>query len=340
MKKRRILLWTLILSLILAVTTAGCGPNGGQSGSQSESAKKEPIKIGISPWPGWYAWYLVQDLGFFKKHGVDVQLVWFPVYSDSLQAMTTGKLDGNSEALSDTLAPLSKGINQKIVLVNDNSAGGDGLVVKPQYKSVKDLKGKQVVTEMGTLEHLLLLTALERNGMTDKDIQFTNMTVNDAGPAFISGNVDAAVLWEPFLSKAISQGKGVKIFSSKDTPGLIPDLLVMNGDVVKNRRDDVQKIVAAWFDAMNYWKAHPEEAIAIMAKHAETNTKDYAQLAQGTKIFTLDDNLNAFAKKDDLTSLGYSAKKTGEFLMKVKMLDSNPDLEKALDPSFVQALKK
>lgn len=328
MFKKRLIISVIILSIVM-LSAAGC--------TQKTPTKK--IKIGLSPWPGWYAWYLVQDKGFFKKHGVDVELVWFPVYSDSLQAMDTGKIDGNSQALSDTLAPLTKGIDERVVLVNDNSAGGDGVVVKPQYKSIKDLKGKKVVTELGTLEHLLLLTALEKNGMTEKDIDFTNMAVNDAGPAFISGNLDAAVLWEPFLSKAISEGKGVKIFSSKETPGLIPDLLVMRGNVVDTKRDDVKRIVAAWFDAMDYWKKHPEEALAIMAKHADTNLDDYKKLVNGTKIFTLDDNLNAFEKKDDLTYLGYSGKKMGVFLKGLNMLDKVPDVEKSFDPSFVRELK-
>lgn len=309
----------------------------GCANETKEAPKK--IKIGLSPWPGWYVWYLVQDKGFFKKHNVDVDLVWFPVYSDSLQAMNTGKIDGNSQALSDTLAPLSKGIDQRIVLVNDNSAGGDGIVVKPQYKSIKDLKGKKVVTELGTLEHLLLLTALEKNGMTEKDVDFSNMTVNDAGPAFIAGNLDAAVLWEPFLSKAIAEGKGVKIFSSKETPGLIPDLLVMNGNVVDTRKEDVKNIIAAWYDALEYWKNNPEESITIMAKHADTSVAEYKQLVEGTKIFTVDDNINAFEKKEDLTYLGYSGKKMGDFLKGLNMLDKVPDLEKSFDPSFVKELK-
>lgn len=332
MLKKPLIICMLLLSIVM-LTVSGCG-----SEKKSEPAK-EKIKIGLSPWPGWYTWYLVQDKGFFKKHGVDVELVWFPVYSDSLQALNTGKLDGNSQALSDTLAPLSKGIDLRTVLVNDNSAGGDGIVVKPQYKGIKDLKGKKVVTELGTLEHLLLLTALERNGMTEKDIDFTNMAVNDAGPAFISGNLDAAVLWEPFLSKAVSEGKGVKIFSSKDTPGLIPDLLVMRGEVVDSKRAEVKKIIAAWFDALDYWKKNPEEALAIMAKHADTNLNEYKSLVNGTQIFTLDDNIKAFEKRDDFTYLGYSGEKIGAFLKGVKMLDNVPDVEKSFDPSIVRELK-
>ena len=330
MLKKRIIISILILSIVM-LGAVGCA-------NETKEAPKK-IKIGLSPWPGWYVWYLVQDKGFFKKHNVDVDLVWFPVYSDSLQAMNTGKIDGNSQALSDTLAPLSKGIDQRIVLVNDNSAGGDGIVVKPQYKSIKDLKGKKVVTELGTLEHLLLLTALEKNSMTEKDVDFSNMTVNDAGPAFIAGNLDAAVLWEPFLSKAIAEGKGVKIFSSKETPGLIPDLLVMNGNVVDTRKEDVKNIIAAWYDALEYWKNNPEESIAIMAKHADTSVAEYKQLVEGTKIFTVDDNINAFEKKEDLTYLGYSGKKMGDFLKGLNMLDKVPDLEKSFDPSFVKELK-
>lgn len=331
MFKKKLYIWFIVLSMVLMAGVSGCG--------KTTEKANEKIKIGLSPWPGWYTWYLVEEKGFFKKHGVDVELVWFPVYSDSLQAMNTGKIDGNSQALSDTLAPLAKDIDLRVVLVNDNSAGGDGVVVKPQYKSIKDLQGKKVVTELGTLEHMLLLTALDRNGMTEKDIEFSNMAVNDAGPAFISGNVDAAVLWEPFLSKAVSEGKGVKIFSSKDTPGLIPDLLVMKGSVVDSRREDVQKIIAAWFDALEYWEQNPDEALAIMAKHADTNLDEYKQLVNGTKIFTVNDNINAFEKKDDLTYLGYSGKKMGEFLKSVNMLDMIPDVEKAFDPSFVKEEK-
>ena len=101
-------------------------------------------------------WYLVEEKGFFEKHGVNVKLEFFPVYSDSLQALATGKVDANSQTLSDTLAPLSKGIKLKAVLVNDNSDGGDAIVSKPDIGTVKDLKGKTVATELGTVDHLLL----------------------------------------------------------------------------------------------------------------------------------------------------------------------------------------
>ncbi|SEC67054.1 ABC transporter substrate-binding protein [Paenibacillus sp. GP183] len=339
MKKRVTL---LMLALLVAFTVvSGCSTSKNTTGSnKGASATGEPIKLALSPWPGWFVWYLVKEKGFFEKNGVKVDLVWFPVYSDSLSALSTGKVDANSQTLSDTLAPASKGIGVKAVLVNDNSNGGDGLVVKPEIASMKDLKGKKIATELGTVDHLLMLTALDKSGLKETDVKYTNMTVNDAGPAFISGNVDAAVLWEPFLTKALQEGKGKLLFSSKDTPGLIPDLLVFREDVTKNRPDDVKKIINAWFDALDYWKANPDESLKIMAKAAETPLDEYKAGVDSVKIFQLEDNIKAFTKGVNYFSLNFTAQKTAEFLKGLDMLTSIPKPESILDGHFVEEVMK
>lgn len=349
MKHNKRLIFTLLTVLVLtAVTLTGCGKsspaanaNTSASGTATASAgSSEPIKLALSPWPGWFVWYLVKEKGFFEKEGVKVDLVWFPVYSDSLSALSTGKVDANSQTLSDTISPVSKGIKLKAVLVNDNSNGGDGIVVKPNINSVADLKGKKIATELGTVDHLLMLTGLQKSGLKEGDVNFTNMAVNDAGPAFISGNLDAAVLWEPFLSKAIEEGKGKLLFSSADTPGLIPDLLVFKEDVTKKRPDDVKKIIKAWYDGLDYWKAHPDESLAIMAKAAETPIDEYKKSVDGVKIFSLDDNRKAFGSQQDLTSLAFTGKKTADFLKSVGMISSVPDLSRVIDGHFIEETAK
>ncbi|OPH60318.1 aliphatic sulfonate ABC transporter substrate-binding protein [Paenibacillus ferrarius] len=329
----------LMMAVLLTFTVvSGCTSKEAASTKSGDSG--EPIKLALSPWPGWFVWYLVKEKGFFEKNGVKVDLVWFPVYSDSLSALASGKVDANSQTLSDTLAPASKGIKLKAVLVNDNSNGGDGVVVKPSINSLKDLKGKKVATELGTVDHLLMLTALEKAGLGEKDVAYTNMTVNDAGPAFISGNLDAAVLWEPFLSKAIQEGKGKLLFSSKDTPGLIPDLLVFKEEITRNRPDDVKKILNAWFDALDYWKANPEESLKIMAKAAETPVDEYKAGVDSVKIFQLEDNVKAFQKGDSYESLPFTSQKTAEFLKGLDMLTSIPNADSFLDGHFVEEVLK
>jgi NitT/TauT family transport system substrate-binding protein len=329
---RKWMLIGLVFLLAAVAILAGCSKETGKS--------DEPITIALSPWPGWFFWFLVEEKGFFEKHDVKVKLEWFPVYSDSLQALATGRVDANSQTLSDTIAPLSKDIKLKAVLVNDNSNGGDAIVSTQDIQSIKDLKGKTVATELGTVDHFLLLTALEKNGMSEKDINYVNMTVNDAGPAFISGKVDVAVLWEPFQTIAVNEGKGKVLFSSKDTPGLIPDLLVFREDVVKNRAEDVQKIVNAWFDALDYFSTHEEEAIKLMAEKAETTPEDFKTGLDSVKIFTVEDNVEAFKDKDSYESLVHTGTLTAEFLKKLEMIESIPDVKQLLEPKFVNDAAK
>ena len=73
---------TLLLAAVMIAVLAGCGGS-----KEASSSSDEPITIALSPWPGWFFWYLVDEKGFFDKHGVKVDLKWFPVYSDSLQAL-------------------------------------------------------------------------------------------------------------------------------------------------------------------------------------------------------------------------------------------------------------
>jgi NitT/TauT family transport system substrate-binding protein len=332
------------VSLCLALSSCGqqagtqTASTEGASGDASTQSNAAPITIGYSDWPGWVAWDIVEQQEFFKKRGVNVKLVWFPVYTDSLNALAAGQVDANGQTWSDTMGPLSKGMDLKAVLVNDNSFGNDALIAQPGIKSVKELKGKRVATELGTVDHFLLLKALEANGMTEKDIQFVPIAVQDCPAAMLSKRVDAAVVWEPSRTKILKEVKGsTSIFDSADIPGLIPDLLVMKGGVVKERPEDVQKIVLAWYDAIDWWRANPDKAVAIMAKRTGTSVADYKDFIMGTRILSAPESLAALTKSDKVTSLYVSGRANSDFLMQVKQIDKIPDFEAAIDPQFVQA---
>ncbi len=301
---------------------------------------KEPITIGYSDWPGWVAWEVAKDKGLFKKHGVEVKLVWFPIYTDSLTALNTGKVDANCTAWSDVIPPLSEGIKLRVVLVNDNSAGNDAILAKPGINSIKELKGKTIATELGTVEHFVMLTALARNGMAESDVDYKNLTVPDAAAAFIAGKVDAAAIWQPWISQIQREGKGKALFSSKEMPGLIPDLLVFQEAVVKARSDEVQKIVATWFDVVDFIKKHEDEAVAIMAKVVEQKPQDYKAFLPGTRLFDLKANLEAFQAAPGDQSLVTSGKKIVTFLKDKKLIKNAPELGPSLEPKFVKALAK
>lgn len=308
-------------------------------GSELEGAPR-PLRIGVSDWPGWVAWYVAQEKGFFKKHGVDVELVWFPVYSDSIAALSAGKLDANSQTWNDTMAPVAQGIDLKLILVNDNSAGNDAIVAKPSLKSLKELKGKTVALEQFTVSHLLFLYALSKNGIEPGGVQLVNMTVGDAAAAFLAGRVDAATLWNPWIIKVQQSGKGRVLFTSREAPGLIPDCLVAQASVLKERREDFVKILRAWFDAVAFITKDPKGAAEIMAPKVDMKPEEYAPFLKGTRFFTLKDNLEAFTPSPSMKSLHTSGRFIQDFLLKHKLLPKPFEIPKALDDSLVKEVAK
>jgi NitT/TauT family transport system substrate-binding protein len=297
------------------------------------------VKVGVSDWPGWVAWYVADQKGFFKKHGADVKLVWFANYTDSISALSSGQIDANSQTWSDTMGPLAKGLPLKTILVNDNSAGNDAVVAKPAIKSIKDLKGKTVALEEFSVSHFVLATALAKNGMKPSDVKITNLSAGDAAAAFMAGRVDAAVVWNPWIHQIESSGKGKALFTSKDMPGLIPDLLVAQDKAIKAKRKDLVGMIKAWFDTVAFISAQPDEAAKIMSKVVSLKPEEYKVFLPGTKFFDAAANKTALDGKSP-QSLVVVAPAIASFLLEHKLIDGKPDAAKGIDASLLaEALK-
>ena len=299
------------------------------------------VKVGVSDWTGWVAWYVAQDQGYFHKYGAAVKLVWFANYSDSIAALSTGQLDANSQTWSDTLGPLAKGVPLKAVLVNDNSAGNDALMVGPKIQSFADLRGHTIALEQYSVSHFVLYTALARNGLTPKDVKVVNLAAGDAAAAFMSGRVDAAVVWNPWISQIEKSGRGRALFTSTQMPGLIPDLLVAQAAAIQNpaKRKDLVAMIRAWFDTEAFIRANPDRAVAIMAKVVGMDRNQYRVFLPGTKFFNAAANQDAF-DPHSARGLVTVAPTIGGFLLANKLIDAQPDATQGVDRSLLDAALK
>ena len=292
------------------------------------------VKVGVSDWTGWVAWYVAQEKGFFKKHGADVKLVWFANYSDSIAALSTGQLDANSQTWSDTMGPLAKGLPLKAILVNDNSAGNDALMVSPKVKSFADLKGKSVALEQYSISHFVLANALAKNGLKPGDVRIVNLSAGDAAAAFMTGRVEAAVVWNPWVNQIEKSGKGHALFTSKDMPGLIPDLLVAQDKAIQAKRKDLVGMIRAWFDTVDFIAKQPDEAVKIMSKVVSLSPADYKVFLPGTKFFDAAANKAAFDPNHP-TSLVAVAPTIQGFLKQHKLIEGQPEVARGLDGSLL-----
>ncbi|MCX6024174.1 MAG: ABC transporter substrate-binding protein [Chloroflexi bacterium] len=316
---------------------AAAAPTSSAAAPAPAAGSGKPIKLGFSAWPGWFPWQVAQEAGIFKQAGVEVELVWFEGYLDSINALNVGKLDANSQTLNDTLTSIAAGADQRIVLVNDNSTGNDQIIAVDAIKTVADLKGKKVGIEAGVVDHFLLALGLKKAGLSLSDVNVVNMETGAAAAAFATGQLDAVGAFAPFTTQALKRANSRVVFTSKDFPGSIPDHLAVNTALLKDRKADVQKLVNAWFLTLDYIKAHPAEAQAIMAKRAGVSAAEYKEYDAGTTIFTLEQNTAAFASGSDMKNLNYAAGEIAKFLQDNKFVEKPINLQNVFDPSFVQA---
>jgi len=300
----------------------------------------EPLKIGYSDWPGWVAWEIAVQKGWFKEAGVDVNFEWFE-YVPSMEAFAAGKIDAVCMTNGDALVTGATGAPSKAILLNDFSNGNDKIVAAPGIESIKDLKGKKVGVEVGFVCHLLLLKALEANGMTEADVELVNVPTSETPKALASGDVAAIAAWQPNSGQALKAVPGSKaIYTSADVPGLIYDVLAVNPASLSERPEDWKKVLKVWYKAVDYLNdpATQDDAVKIMAARVNLSPEEYKPFLTGTKILTLEETKKAYEKGESLSSVYGSSVIVDKFNVDNKVYEKPQAVADYLDPSLIHGL--
>lgn len=299
----------------------------------------EPLKIGYSDWPGWVAWQVAIDKGWFKQAGVDVKFDWFD-YSASMEAFAAGKIDAVTVTNGDALVTGAGGARSVMILLTDYSNGNDMIIGKPGIKSVKDLKGKKVAVEAGLVEHLLLLNGLKKAGMKESDVTIVNAKTNEMPQVLASGDVAAVGAWQPIAGQAIKGLPGAKpILTSADEPGLIYDVLTVNPASLASRKADWQKVVLVWDKVVAYIEdpKTQADAVKIMAARVGVPPASYVTFLKGTKLLSLKAGKQIMVKADGFKSLYGSSKIADDFNVKNAVYKDAQKVDSYIDPSLTNA---
>ena len=249
------------------------------------------LKVTINSWIGWAPLYLALDKNFFEKDNVNLELIRVEDTGVRKSTMLSGKVDGYASSVDNFALDSSQGVPGTIVLAFDESHGGDGIVSKKSIKTVSDLKGKEIAFQPGLPGHFLLLHVLNEAGLKEKDIQKIDMDSDKAGSAFTSGKLDAAVTWEPWLSKSQAMSDGHILLTTKDFPGLIVDVLVFREDVLANKSKAVKTVLRSWFQSLKYWNENPKESNEIMAKAYGLPVEEFEAMVSGVKFYDYKKNM-------------------------------------------------
>lgn len=321
---------SIFLSCLLALAVIGCT-------KKPVEVPKTKLSITINSWIGWAPLYLAKEKGLLGN--TDLEIIRVEDTGARKSTMISGKVDGYASSVDNFALDSAQGVPGKIVLCFDESFGGDGIVSRKSIKEIKDLKGKEVAFQKGLPSHFLLLTILEKAGLSPSDIKQVDLDADKAGAAFTSGKLDAAVTWEPWISKAAEMADGKILATTKDYPGLIVDTLVFRDDVIQAKRGAVNDVISAWFKALDYWKANKAESDTIMAKAYGLKVEDFTAMSEGVRFYDLAKNKEYFGAADPTSQIYQVFESASDLWVKADIIKEKKEPKAAIDGSFIAEMK-
>ncbi|MDU2240863.1 MAG: ABC transporter substrate-binding protein [Paenibacillus sp.] len=341
MKKR----FVIAMICMIALMSTACGSNAGSGSSTSAPAASDgdsggkaseyvPLTIALPTWTGYGPLFVAKEKGYFEKRGIDVSLKIVEGIGERKQALASGAIQGLATA-TDVLVNLSaNSVPTGLVWTLDKSDGADGIIAKKDITEPAQLKGKRVAVEVGTTSHLFLLKVLEQAGLSEKDIKVIQMNSGDAGAAFVAGKVDAAVTYDPWLSKGVEAGGNA--FTTKEYPVQIVDAIGFSKEIIEKHPDEMKDFVAAMAEASEFWKTNQDEAVKIMADGLKISEDDVKATAAELAMFDLEDNKTQMGSAEKPGTIYNTAQDIADFYLQQKIIDSTVDLDQLIDPSFVR----
>jgi NitT/TauT family transport system substrate-binding protein len=307
--------------------------------SPTPAIDKSALKIAYSDWPGWVAWDIGVQKGWFEEAGVDVELKWFE-YVPSMDAFAAGKVDAVAMTNGDALVTGSSGAASVAIVINDYSNGNDMVVARPGITNVAQLAGKKIGVEVGFVSHLLLMNALASAKLTDKDVQLVNVPTDQTPQTLKSGSVDAIVAWQPNSGQALKELPGsTAIYTSANVPGIIYDVLAVSPKSLAERRADWQKVVQVWFRIADFLAnaENLDEAATIMGARVGLEPAEYKKLMAGTFFLDAAGNAKHFKKAETLESIYHSSSVVDKFQVDNGVYKTSMSYEDYLDASLATA---
>jgi NitT/TauT family transport system substrate-binding protein len=163
----------------------------------------------------------------------------------------------------------------------DKSFGGDAIVAVEDIKTLADLAGKRVALARDDVGETFISTLFNKEGLPFNSLTVVPESPEKVAEAFLKGEADACVTFEPYVSQALQRPGAHILTTSREHPGIIIGTLNVRKDLAEKRPELVKKIMRSWFKALKYYRANPEEASGIIAKYYKITPGQYRKQVEG-----------------------------------------------------------
>jgi NitT/TauT family transport system substrate-binding protein len=211
---------------------------------------------------------IAEDQGYFKKYGLNVTIREYPAGTYAMKELLAGNADlacaaefvgvANSFQYQDLriITTTAKIDNVFVIIRNDRG------ITRPS-----DLKGKTIAVTKGTVAEFFLGRYLTLNRMDIHTITVLYLTPADVIKSVVSGESDAAIIWDPLASQIDQQlGRNSTTWNAQGGQ-LYYWVTYTRADVIRNRPEMIRKYLHALADAETFLSTHPAEAKEIFRRH-------------------------------------------------------------------------
>jgi NitT/TauT family transport system substrate-binding protein len=259
-------------------------------GAASPAMADNTIRILCPTWSGYAPIFVANDLGYFKAMGIKVDIKFDDERADVMAAMARKDIEMDLRTVGEYQGrPRDADTPGVIIGTIDESLGGDGVIAAGDIKSVADLKGKTVASELNIPGRLLLQLDLKKAGMTLKDVNLKEIATADTVSIFADPSVSAVVSYEPYLSQALkvdAARKPTEIVSSAQYPGYIVDVIIVRADDLKADPQKYRDFLVGIYKAVAYYNADPAGFIKLAAPHYNLSAADFKASIDGSLVYT------------------------------------------------------
>jgi NitT/TauT family transport system substrate-binding protein len=295
------------------------------------AAAQTKVAIAISGWTGFAPLTLAKEAGIFAKNGLDVTIKKVPQASRHL-AIASGDVQCAATTVETWIVWNANGVATTELFQLDKSYGADGMVVRSAIASIKDVKGKTVAASApGTAPYFTLAWFLKKNGLSVKDVTVVNMEPGPAAQAFIAGQNDAAMTYEPYLSAVRDKPEAGKIIATTLDYPMVMDTFGCTPKFIAENEGAVKALTKSYFDALDMIKTDQAKAYEIMGADVKQTGEQFGNSAKYLRWQDREANKKFFT--GDFPAFN---KEAADLLLELGIIKQVPDLSKLADTRFVQ----
>jgi NitT/TauT family transport system substrate-binding protein len=294
-------------------------------------AQETRLAVGYSGWTGFAPLTLAKEAGIFKKNSLDVDLKKIP-QKDRHLAIASGDVQCAATTVETWVVWNANGVATKQIFQMDKSYGADGMAVRNNIARIADLKGKTVAASApGTAPYFTLAWFLKKNGLSVKDVTVVNLEPAAAAQAFVAGQNDAAMTYEPYLSTVRANPQAGKIIATTLDYPMIMDTFGCTPKFLADNPKAAQALANSYFEALEMIKRDPKKSYEIMGADVKQSGEQFENSAKYLRWQDKAANQKFFAGE-----LQQFSKEAAELLLEVGIIKSIPDVATTIDTRFIR----